>query len=46
MEELTPDEAAGLMKARVIYNQKRGCDWVAVLQLEGAVALNQDQPDH
>jgi len=46
MEELTPGEMAGLLKARVIYNQKRRCDWVAVLQLEGAGGLNQDQPDH
>ena len=32
-EELTPDEVAKLMSARVTYYAERNCDWVAVLEV-------------
>jgi len=44
MEELTPEEVASLMNARVIYNEKRRCDWVAMLKIEGANSMSQVQP--
>jgi 4-amino-4-deoxy-L-arabinose transferase-like glycosyltransferase len=43
LREITPDEVAGLMHARVIYQAQRHCDWVAVLKVEGAGASIQGQ---
>ena len=37
-QELSPDDVAALMNARVIYRAQRRCDWVAVLKLEDAGA--------
>jgi 4-amino-4-deoxy-L-arabinose transferase-like glycosyltransferase len=46
LEELTPDEVAGLMNARVIYYAQRHCDWVAVLKVEGANSAMEGQTAH
>jgi 4-amino-4-deoxy-L-arabinose transferase-like glycosyltransferase len=45
-KELTPDEVAGLMNARVTYRAQRHCDWVAVLKLEGPDTAIQGQSAH
>jgi 4-amino-4-deoxy-L-arabinose transferase-like glycosyltransferase len=42
-QELSPDEVASLMNARVIYRTQRHCDWVAVLKLDGADTAPQGQ---
>jgi 4-amino-4-deoxy-L-arabinose transferase-like glycosyltransferase len=42
-DELTPDEVASLMNARVIYTEKRRCDWVAVLKLESEDSMTQNK---
>lgn len=39
--ELSPDDVAALMNARVIYRAQRRCDWVAVLKLEDAGTTSQ-----
>jgi hypothetical protein len=43
MKELTPDEVASLMNARVTYQANRHCDWVAVLKIDGEDSSMQGQ---
>ncbi len=45
-QELTPDEVAALMNARVTYRAQRNCDWVAVLKVAGPDNAIQGQPAH
>ena len=46
MQELSPDEVANLMNARVIYRAQSRCDWVAVLQMNGADTVPPGQSAH
>jgi 4-amino-4-deoxy-L-arabinose transferase-like glycosyltransferase len=46
LKELTPDEVASLMNARVTYQAKRHCDWVVVLRVDGAENPIQGQAAH
>jgi len=46
MQDLSPDEVAGLMNARVIYRAQSRCDWVAILKVDGADAAPQGQSPH
>ncbi len=42
-DELTPDEVANLMNARVIYTEKRRCDWVALLKLDSEKSMTRNK---
>ena len=42
-EEVSPDELADVMNARVIYRGQRHCDWVAVLKVDDSDTSRQGQ---
>jgi hypothetical protein len=45
-EDATPEQVAGQLNARVIYSEKRHCDWAAVLKVGDADPAMQGQAAH
>ncbi|HET7105457.1 MAG TPA: glycosyltransferase family 39 protein [Candidatus Acidoferrum sp.] len=45
-QDLSPDEVAGLMNARVIYRAQSRCDWVAVLKVDDVDTAQPGQAAH
>ncbi|HEY1903576.1 MAG TPA: hypothetical protein VGG56_14165 [Terracidiphilus sp.] len=46
IKELTPDDVARLMNARVLYFARRHCEWVAILEAFGRDTPEQGQAAH
>src|SRR5262249_19126378 len=45
-EEVSPEELAGQLNARVVFSQRRHCDWVAVLKVGDPAPVGQEQAMH